>query len=366
MKRVLIVDAFQGLGGEEAIAYKIYSAIDRSKFEVYLAGPQDSSYLEKFPPENSHWMKFNPKGKFNFRRMYTFRKLVIENNIDIVNVHGYSAGFFVRVSLAGLHNVKVFWTMHLDISSVSSMNIYKRHIATILENHLNNSLFFTDEIIAVSKESRDKLIDRGVEKVPIEVIHNGIDCNRFKKSHLFSQKGISIGFIARLSVQKNVSFVIEIAKRLASENLDFHLYIAGDGELREKVESEIREYNLEDRVILLGFRKDVREVFELIDVVILPSLYECFPVVILESLSAGIPVIASNVNGIPEQLVNEKSGYLINPNDLDSMIHYIKKYSSDISLAKEHGFFGRKYVRDNFSIDKMIDSYNSIFDKGQI
>ncbi|MFR3302880.1 MAG: glycosyltransferase family 4 protein [Bifidobacterium pullorum] len=361
MKKILIVDAFQGLGGEESIAYKIYELIDRSKFQVYLTGPRDSIYLKKFPPEDSHWIKFDPTGKFSFRRMYLFRKLVVENDFDIINVHGYSAGFFVRMALCGLNSVKVVWTMHLDISAVSSMNTLKRYVATFFENVLNKSVFFTDKIIAVSKESKERLVSRGVRNVPIEVVYNGIDCERFKEPHSFSSHGISIGFIARLSVQKNIPFVLNVAKKLAEEKIDFHLYIAGDGELREQVETTIKVNKLEDRVKLIGFKKDVREVLRMVDIVILPSLYECFPVVVLESLSAGIPVIASNVNGIPEQLIDGKSGYLIDPNDLDLTIGYIKQYYSNINIAKAQGEFGREYVNDHFSVKKMIDSYNMIF-----
>lgn len=365
--RVLIVDAFKGLGGEEEIAFYVYKNIDRKVFDVQLAGDENAKYFIKNHPNKSEWIKCTTEGKFNFHEMKEFREIVKKNKIDIVNVHGYSAGFFVRLACMGLKNTKVIWTMHLNIKDLNTMNKARLFISTAIENVLNRFSFFTDGIICVSKSSVKDLRERHITKTPIRVIYNGVNISKFadlKKNNISDPSGdrLKIGFMARLSPQKGVPVLLDTMKKLADESKKIKLYIAGDGELREYVEKFIAENNLAKQITLLGFQKDITKVLSMIDVAVLPSYYECLPVIILEAGSAGIPTIASNVNGIPEEIEDGVSGFLFERGSIDQFARCIDKYYNNPNLIHEHGVNAQKLVKEKFNQEKMIKQYEKLFE----
>ncbi|MFR0600747.1 glycosyltransferase [Lactobacillus equicursoris] len=361
--KVLIVDAFQGLGGEEEISYYVYQNLDREKFDVSLAGPAKAEYFKKMHPNEDEWKQCTTQGKLNFHEMRKFRQLVKRENIDIVNVHGYSAGYFVRLACMGLKNTKVVWTMHLNLKDVNTMSKPKLFISTAIENVLSRFSLFTDAIICVSKSSVKDLRNRHITKTPIKVIYNGVNISRF--SNLKKNKPaeyLKLGFMARLSPQKGVPVLLDTMKKLADESKKIKLYIAGDGELREYVEKFIADNNLAKQITLLGFQKDITKVLSMIDVAVLPSYYECLPVIILEAGSAGIPTIASNVNGIPEEIEDGVSGFLFERGSIDQFARCIDKYYNNPNLIHEHGVNAQKLVKEKFNQEKMIKQYEKLFE----
>ena len=116
--RVLIADPFEALGGEEEVAFYIYQELDRNKFEVYITGDEGSICFQKKCPKKTEMINVYPKGKTNFQEMIRFRKIVKNKKIDIINVHGYSGGFFVRLACMGLKDTKIIWTMHTNVEDM--------------------------------------------------------------------------------------------------------------------------------------------------------------------------------------------------------------------------------------------------------
>ena len=362
--RIMIVDAFQGLGGEEEVAFYIYKNLDRSKFDVWLAGPKEAKYFGKRHPNEFEWVKCTTQGKFNVHKMHEFRSIVKKNKIDIINVHGYSAGYFVRLACVGLKNVKVIWTMHINIRDINTLNNFKLFVRTKVENFLNKNSAFTNEIICVSKASVGDLKERGVKKIPIRVICSGVDFTNFAnaKHNLPTNDGeLCLGFISRRSPQKGLPILLDAMNLLSAKNKKIKLVIAGDGELKEYVKNYIQKKHLESQIKLIGFQKDISKTLKQIDAIVLPSYYECLPMIILEAGSAGIPAIASKVNGVPEEIKNNINGFLFDKGSTEQLVKCINQYFTSKELLVNHGHNAEKIVRKKFSQDRMIEEYEKTF-----
>lgn len=360
--KILIVDAFKSTGGEEEVAFYLYKNIDRKKFDVYISSPQNSPYFKKHIPENDEWFKCDFRNKLDFKSIIKFRKFIKEKNINLVNVHGYIAGFYIRVALVGLP-IKVVWTMHVDIMDVPNLTRRKKLVRKFIEDFFNR--FFTSKIVCVSKSLANRIPKWVSKRTPVEVIYNGIDTKIFKSTSavnkIENKQDLILGFISRLSIQKGIPFLLESVKELANLNVNFKLLIVGEGDLRKDVEKFIAANSLQKYVEILGFKKDVSLILNKIDVLILPSLFEGFPMIILESLATATPVIASNVNGIPEIIQNGKNGFLTTPKNPHEITESILKYYKNRSFIKDHGEYGSEQVHAKFTVTTMIDNYENIF-----
>ena len=138
-KNILIIDSFTGMGGEEEVAYYLYENIDRKKYNVKIMAPKDSRYFEKKSPKNEELIDGKVTGKYDFVSMLKFRNIIKKHKIDLIHVHGYSAGYFVRLACGGLKSIKVIWTMHLNILDVQVLSRTNRLIKAKVENLLCNS-----------------------------------------------------------------------------------------------------------------------------------------------------------------------------------------------------------------------------------
>ena len=362
--KVLIADTFDVAGGEQEVAFYLYEKLPRDQFEVYITGEEGSEYFEKKRPSDAEWLRFGVKGKTNFNRMLAFRKLVKEMQFDIVHVHGYSAGFFVRMACMGKRDFKLVWTMHSCVDDMFGGKGLKHFISTAIENILNRNRFFTDHIVTVNENSKKKLIGRKVKRVPVHTIYNGIEPKLFVAQNVEEKqegKEICLGFISRLNEQKGIYVFLDAVAKLRQKSVLLRVIIAGNGEAEEEIKRTIERLRLSDCVHMIGFRKDIANVLKQIDVLILPSFSECFPMVILESMCMKKPVIATNINGIPEQITDGENGYLVNVGSADDIVSCVMEYWKEPDKLLWQGENAYQTVTSKFTVDKMVEGYVTLF-----
>ncbi len=201
--------------------------------------------------------------------------------------------------------------------------------------------------ITISNYNRNYLIEHfQLPKEKIEIIHCGIDFTR-KEFSLTKQAGPipQILNVGRLSDQKNQKALVEICKKLKEARVKFLCKIIGEGENRKLLEDMISLYDLTDDVILLGpqTQNTVFDELSKTDVFVLTSISEGIPVCLMEAMAMKVPVVSSNVNGIPELIDDEKDGFLCDVDNLDCFVQKIIK-------ALEAGL--------NVGYDKVYERYN--------
>ena len=143
----------------------------------------------------------------------------------------------------------------------------------------------------------------------------------------------------------------------------FTILIAGKGKDRKYLSKLINELKMGDRVHLIGFQNKLSQFLKSCDFVIMPSRQEGMPNVVMESMALGKPVLAANVNGVPELIEHEISGYIFEPYKIDAIrnaMNYVMK-NKDSSIIKNWGLKAQDHVKKNFTIDIMLDNLESYF-----
>jgi glycosyltransferase involved in cell wall biosynthesis len=172
-----------------------------------------------------------------------------------------------------------------------------------------------------------------------------------------------IGTLARLHEQKGHSYLLDAVAQLRREIPDVKALVVGDGELRPSLEQRTQALRLSDSVIFTGTRRDVPEILALLDVFVLPSLWEGLPIALLEAMAAGLPVVATRVGGVPEVVVDGETGLLVPPRDPDALSEAILTLLQDPDLRQKMGQAGQERVREYFSVERMVEETEALYER---
>jgi glycosyltransferase involved in cell wall biosynthesis len=234
---------------------------------------------------------------------------------------------------------------------------------------------FIHQWVPVSKDLSHWLEhDIGINKRKIHLIKNGIDCDFFKPNNqkersaelkkFASKEDIVIGTVGRLDPVKNQKVLIELFQELAiiAPELAKKLKIAiiGDGPLYEELKSTIIKCQLEQVIWLPGARYNIVELISSFDVFILPSIAEGIPMTVLEAMAIGKPVIASNVGGLPEIIINS-TGVLVSPDNKEALTQSVLNLLKSKTKMEVMGRNARQHIKNNFSIENMINHYQQLY-----
>ncbi len=235
--------------------------------------------------------------------------------------------------------------------------IYRRGSAVPIRNSpLNRFLFgkIITNIIANSKGTKQTILAKNSNLFPaekIEVIYNGLETAvsmPIKPIYENKSNCVVLGNAGRFTYQKNQKFLLELAKRLKQEDIDFKLLIAGKGKLEKELRDFIDEYELSDKVDIVGFIEDIHTFMASIDVFLMSSRWEGFGYVTAEALLNRKPVVAYNVDSNPEIVMHEKSGFIVPAFEEDAFLERTKQLIASAQMRKEMGEFGNRFVKENF------------------
>lgn len=298
---------------------------------------------------------------FALRPSNEISKLFLKNLYDVILISGRDAdhihAHFGRVSsnLALLTHLLTgvdftFTTHRYDIFESPSRN-YKIK-STLAKRH-----------IAISEYNKKYIVERfGVDEEKISVIHSGIDFEQTFPPVKHNGEAIIIS-VARLDKQKGLDNLIKACYKLKKQGIIFKCLILGEGPERRKLEKLIEELNLVDEVKLLG-NKTQSEVFESLAtaaIKVLSSRSEGIPVSLMEAMALRVPVIGPNVNGVSELIENGKCGFLVLPNDIDSLVEKIKVLLSNDELRKGFAEAAYNKVLKDFNLEIETDKLVKIW-----
>ena len=193
------------------------------------------------------------------------------------------------------------------------------------------------------------------------VIYPGIDAKRFaavRNQHA----GIVIGTACRLELVKGLSYLLEAFASLAPKFRDLRLEISGEGSLRAKLEEDCRGLEVSDSVSFPGWQENLPQVTAGWDIFVLPSLDEGFGLAALEAMAAGLPVVASNVGGLPELVVDGQTGWLVPAADPDKLADCLKRLIADREMRQAMGAAGRRRAEQDFPLSRMVEQIVAVYD----
>lgn len=154
-----------------------------------------------------------------------------------------------------------------------------------------------------------------------------------------------------------------LVERIPQAKDHLRLLIVGDGESRKECIAMLRQADLENLAWLPGERSDVSELMQLFDVFVLPSLAEGISNTILEAMSCGLPVIATNVGGNVELVIDSQTGKLVPSGNPEALATAILEYYNHQEMLIKHGQAARQLIETNFSMDTMVAGYLDVYDE---
>jgi glycosyltransferase involved in cell wall biosynthesis len=169
-----------------------------------------------------------------------------------------------------------------------------------------------------------------------------------------------VGMIACLKPQKSPVDFVDVAAAVLKQSSQVHFVLAGDGELRPQVERRIEEHGISAHFTLLGWQTDMPEVYRNLDVVVLTSLWEGLPCVFSEAMAGDLPIVATNVDGAREAIVDGDNGFLHEPHDIQGMAKSVLKLLQDPELRHTMGRRGKSRVME-FDISTSVANLESAY-----
>jgi glycosyltransferase involved in cell wall biosynthesis len=345
------------------VAADICSQLDRSIFNPLILFMYQAPGLmpEILSNRNIATYKLNQtRVKRLFGPLLSYKALV-GLKIDLLHVH--HVPLWQRIwKAAKLAKIPVVLTEHAKFSISRSNKLQKTCRKAAGEVNC-----FT----AVSKDLKDYLVKEiGIPGESITVIPNGVDISRFVSGSkngvledLLPDKfdGKVLISVGRLTEAKDQITLLSAIELLKKRGRNIFLIVVGDGEMRILLEKEIAQKDLIHCVYLAGSRSDVYQLLPGADAFILSSKREGFPMSILEAMAAGLPVIASNVGGIPEIVKDGENGILIPPQDQNSLANAICRVIDDPGFAADLANRARITVEQNYSIQAITEAYTKIY-----
>ena len=233
-----------------------------------------------------------------------------------------------------------------------------------------------DAIIAISEGIKNVLVEGGIDAQCIRVIPDGIDFAPFEdktsKDYLrqelsFSPDDFLVGIVAHLADHKGHKYLIQASQYLREQAPKIKIIIVGEGPLRLELNKQAKEIHVEDIVFFMGFREDVPQILNSLDMFVLSSYLEGMGSSLLDAMACRLPIVATRVGGIPEVVKHGKTGLLVSPRSPKSLAKAILKLYQDRELAHRLGQKGYEEVHLKFSAESMalksIDLYEELAKK---
>lgn len=251
------------------------------------------------------------------------------------------------------------WATRFRQSSRILVHLHGR----VLENRggrlIDPRIYAADLAIATSSA-----VAKRVKNIPVKVVYPGIPVVLPLRERNVEPdpSNLVLGTAARLVPLKGIVHLIRAVFLLHLEIPRIRLEIAGSGPEEAALREEVRKLGLTDHVCFLGWQSTLAPLFERWDVFVLPSLEEAFGMALTEAMAAGLPVISTNVGGIPEIVANGETGWLVPPADPVALSEYIAKLLADPGERKRMGMAGRARVLAKFSRESMVSAIGEIYD----
>ncbi len=362
-----LVNGF-GIGGAEKALLELVKRLDKGKYRVVVCSVGQGGPLEpEFKKIADQVAVFSKRFKFDITLVWKVAKLMQKENIDIVQTTLFYADV-IGTFAARLAKVPVVvsWQTALALPTGHLKDDKLRHTTSY-----KYAIRHIDKVIAVSEDIKSFFVKkRKIEADKIITIPYGVDLDLFacrdglkKKEELnLEPSDPIIGVVGHLSEVKGHIYLIEAATKICKAFPNVKFIFAGSGPLRKSLDAKVKNLHLSSIFRFLGVRRDIPELLNVIDIFVLPSLFEGLPNVILEAMASSKPVVASAVGGIPEAVQDQVTGLLVPPKDPDSLATAILKLLKNREWAINMGKEGRKRVEEFFSIDSEVKKIQQLYD----
>jgi len=358
--RLLFVADSLNVGGAERHAASLASAMAQQGHMVTLAysvGGALTPLAEQADVAVRPLLRHLVKRRLSPIFAWKLARLVRQNQFDLVHAHMYASAIASAYALLGT-------SIPLVITEHSEANWRSQRARRYSQWFYGQA----KHIIAVSREIRRRLIEQ--DNVPydqVSVIMNALPpLPELRSSILLDLPSVVgdaplVAVAARLQPEKGVVYFLEAAAQVLQSLPHVHFLVMGDGPLRRELQAHAELLGVQEHVHFLGFRLDAQALIALSDVLVIPSLTEGTPLVALEAMTAGVPVVASAVGGIPEQIRHRCEGLLVPPGDAQAFAEAILSLLQHPTWAQQLGEAGRQRAISHFNFATIVEETETVY-----
>ena len=360
------------LGGAQKVTLMTLERLPQDRYELALVTSPDGLLVEwanRIGKLQRIWLPSlvrEVRPVQDLKTLLSLVRLFRREKPQIVHTHSSKAGILGRwaAKLAGVpfifHTAHGFGFHDFQRPVVKRIYVWLERLTTMI----------TTKLVVVSYANAEKgevhkVFKRG----------DWILCRDAISVHEFMQPGprrqklqewqippdrLIVGMVACLKPQKSPLDFVDLAARVVKQSQYAHFVLAGDGELRPEVEKRIAEHGIGDRITLLGWQSDMPEVYRNLDIVVLTSLWEGLPCVFSEAMAGELPLVATNVDGAREAIVDGHNGFLHQPHDIEGMANSVMKLLDDPELRQTMGQRGKSRVME-FDISTSVANLESAY-----
>jgi len=364
-KILFVIDGHE-FGGGERVFLQLASGL-KGRFEVSFASMPGGRLEGELKSLGVNFYPVEMKRRISCKSVLRINEIIRNEQIDLVHSQGARADFFARIAgrMAGIpHNLCTIAmpVEGFDIKPLRKM-IY-RAFDRLTEGSVEKFIVVSDSLKRALIEKRRIPADRIVRiynGIEIDQYHPGIESGNFKREWGISQNIPLVGAIGRMVWQKGFEYLIQSIPEIVKAVPEAKFLLVGEGPRRERLEALSEELRVRDNVILAGFRSDIKEILSAIDLLVVPSILEGFPMIILEAMAMGKPIVATNIDGIIEQITDGVDGILVPPKNPNALAEAILKIFSEEEKMKKIGLAARQKVESCFSVQKMVRETEQVY-----
>jgi glycosyltransferase involved in cell wall biosynthesis len=360
-------------GGGAVHVRDLAVALDATRFAVQVAMADDGGTVNPydFAAVGIPFHRLDIAAGFSLSAIGRLRRLL--DGVDLLHVHGARAGLFGRLvvlSLGGAVRPRVIYSIHGF--AAPHYPPPRRQVLLAVERALAP---ITDLWICVSHAEQEALLAAGVADAQrVHVIWNGIDIQRFaepagpgeqvRSALQVPLEAFVVTTVCRLFRPRDFQTLLYAFRQVLDRLPGAHLLIVGDGPLRLQVEGLVASLHLENHAHVLGMRRDVPQILRATDVLVLSSKsWEGLPLTVLEAMASSLPVVASDVGGTREAIVDGETGLLFPPGDAMALAQGVLSLAGDRLLAQQMGQRGLARVKEHFTFQRMACETATLYEQ---
>jgi len=366
VKRILLVIDNIEFGGGERGFLQLAKRL-RNRFEFFVAAMPGGTFQQAVEDLGIVFIPVDVSRRISLKPIRQIRNSVKANKVDIVHSQGARVDFFARVA-GRLANVPhVLSTIQMPVEGFDVGPLRKK--LYLLMDRLSG--IFVDRFIVVSEALERLLIEgRRVPAQRVVRIYNGIELDFYQphsnQGDLRSEWGIPttvplVGTVGRVVWQKGFDFFIKAIPEIMKNSPEARFLIVGEGPLLTHLKNLAKQLNIDDRITFTGFRSDIRQILSTIDILVVPSLLEGLPMIILEGMAMAKPIVATQIQGVTEQISDGQEGILVPPRNPRELARAALRLVEDKELGKRLGAAARSKIERCFSIDKMVTETEQVY-----
>lgn len=367
MSKIRILQTIrQGMvGGGETHVFDLAMGIDRNKFEPVVLSFTEGAMIEKLNKEGVDVSVIPTTIPFDIRVSKKIERLIIDKNIDLVHAHGTRAASNMLFPAHRL-NIPMVYTVH-GWSFNDNQNRLVKYLRIATESYITNKV---NNTICVSRTNL-QTGQSHIKGFRGSVINNGISFDKFDYSIVNDQETrpfmrkpeeIWIGFIARMTFQKNPLGLLKAFQLAYKKNKNLRLLMVGEGELTENVKEIIQQFGLKEVIKWLPFQDNIPQVLSAIDIYCLPSRWEGLSIGLLEAMAMRKAIIATNVDGTKELINNNENGFLVEKDDIENLSKALLELAGNSAKMKVFGDNAHKTVNEHFSLKAMVSKTENLYE----